>query len=79
MSASPDLVFGASGYIGTNLVEFLLADGRPVRATARNIEVLEGRGWQGVELDNHTFQLVIADLKPHQLNGLELNHPTVLG
>ena len=50
MSAAPDLVFGASGYIGTNLVEFLRAQGRSVRATARNIEVLEGRDWEGVEL-----------------------------
>jgi len=44
------LVFGASGYIGSNLVPYLLAEGRPVRATARNVEVLEGRGWQGAEL-----------------------------
>ncbi len=45
-----DLVVGASGYIGTNLVEFLVAEGRHVRAASRNIEVLEGRGWDGVEL-----------------------------
>ena len=44
------LVFGASGYIGSNLVPELLRIGRRVRATARNIEVLEGRGWAGVEL-----------------------------
>jgi len=44
------LVFGASGYIGGNLVPGLLAADRRVRATARNVEVLEGRGWQGVEL-----------------------------
>lgn len=44
------LVFGASGYIGSNLVERLLASPCPVRASARNREVLEGRGWQGVEL-----------------------------
>ncbi len=50
MSSPLDLVFGASGYIGTNLVEFLRAEGRSVRATARNIEVLEGRNWKGVEL-----------------------------
>ena len=45
-----DLVFGASGYIGSNLVEFLLADERQVRATSRNLEILEGRGWDGAEL-----------------------------
>ena len=45
-----ELVFGASGYIGTNLVEYLRAGGRSVRATSRNIEVLEGRGWDDVEL-----------------------------
>ena len=44
------LVFGASGYIGTNLVPKLLAEGKRVRASARNPEVLEGRGWQGPEL-----------------------------
>jgi uncharacterized protein YbjT (DUF2867 family) len=44
------LVFGASGYIGSNLVPELLRAGRRVRATARNIEVLEGRGWSGAEL-----------------------------
>jgi uncharacterized protein YbjT (DUF2867 family) len=45
-----DLVVGASGYIGTNLVEFLRAAGRSVRAVSRNIEVLEGRDWSGVEI-----------------------------
>ena len=44
------VVFGASGYIGSNLVPELLRTGRRVRATARNIEVLEGRGWHGAEL-----------------------------
>src|SRR5512145_164709 len=44
------VVFGASGYIGSNLVPELLRSGRRVRATARNVEVLEGRGWAGVEL-----------------------------
>ena len=45
-----DLVFGASGYIGTNLTDFLSAQGRRLRASARNIEVLEARQWTGVEL-----------------------------
>jgi len=45
-----NLVFGASGYIGTNLTEHLLAEGCRVRATSRRLEVLEGRGWQAIEL-----------------------------
>lgn len=44
------LVFGASGYIGTNLIPNLQARGLSVRASARHIDVLEARGWQGVEL-----------------------------
>jgi uncharacterized protein YbjT (DUF2867 family) len=44
------LVFGASGYVGTNLVPALVAAGHRVRATARNVEVLEARGWKDVEL-----------------------------
>ncbi len=47
---APRLVFGASGYIGSNLVSALLAAGHRVRASARNVEVLGGRGWRGVEL-----------------------------
>ncbi|HSM27661.1 MAG TPA: NAD(P)H-binding protein, partial [Thioalkalivibrio sp.] len=55
------LVFGASGYIGTNLVPRLLAVGQPVRAAARTPEVLEARNWPGVEL-------IAADaLKPETL------------
>ncbi len=44
------LVFGASGYIGTNLTPRLEAAGWRVRAAARHREVLEARGWEGVEL-----------------------------
>jgi uncharacterized protein YbjT (DUF2867 family) len=44
------LVFGASGYIGSNLVPVLAAAGHRVRASARNVEVLEARHWDGVEL-----------------------------
>ena len=55
------LVFGASGYIGTNLIPKLHAPSLSVRASARHIGVLEARGWQGVEL-------VSADaLKPASL------------
>lgn len=44
------LVFGASGYIGTNLVPFLLQQSVNVRAAARNIDVLRARGWANAEL-----------------------------
>ncbi len=44
------VVIGASGYIGTNLVPRLVERGMRVRAVARNREVLEARGWPGVEL-----------------------------
>ncbi len=55
------LVFGASGYIGTNLVERLMSSPLPLRASARNREVLAGRGWTGLDL-------VEADaLKPETL------------
>jgi len=43
------LVFGASGYIGSNLVPRLLREGRRVRAAARNISLLEGRDWPGAQ------------------------------
>jgi uncharacterized protein YbjT (DUF2867 family) len=55
MPSSPDtqrepiLVFGASGYIGTNLVPALLAEGATVRAAARQRDVLDARGWSGVQ------------------------------
>jgi len=55
------LVFGASGYIGSNLVARLSEMQSPVRASARNRAVLLGRGWDNVEL-------VEADaLKPESL------------
>ena len=66
-----DLVFGASGYIGSNLTPFLLARGRQVRASSRNAEVLEGRGWTGVEvceadaLQPQTLDDVLAGVYAH--------------
>ena len=48
-TAPLQLVFGASGYIGTHLVPRLQAAGKRVRASARNPEVLAARGWDGVE------------------------------
>jgi len=44
------LVFGATGYIGSNLVPFLRTCPVIVRAAARNLQVLQSRGWEGVEL-----------------------------
>ena len=43
-------VFGASGYIGSNLIPELLKVGHKVRAVARNKEILSGRSWLGVDL-----------------------------
>ncbi len=43
------LVFGASGYIGSHLVPYLVSHGYTVRAAARNRKVIEGRQWQDVE------------------------------
>ena len=43
-------VFGASGYIGINLVPYLRAEGARVRATSRHVEILEARQWNDVEL-----------------------------
>jgi uncharacterized protein YbjT (DUF2867 family) len=55
------LVFGASGYIGSQLVPLLLREAARVRACARSRTVLEARGWDGAEL-------VQADaLQPHTL------------
>lgn len=62
------LVFGASGYIGSNLVPFLLALGRRVRAVSRNRTVLDGREWQGAEtasadaLQAQSLDPVLADV-----------------
>ncbi len=56
------LVFGASGYIGTNLTPRLISAGWQVRVAARHRAVLEAREWQGAEV-------VAADaLKPESLN-----------
>lgn len=67
-SAGDWLVFGASGYVGGYLVPRLLAEGKPVRAAARNPAVLEGRGWTGAKLvrgdalDPATLPDVLADV-----------------
>ncbi|MDJ0751303.1 MAG: DUF2867 domain-containing protein [Woeseiaceae bacterium] len=50
MPTDINLVFGASGYIGTYLTPLLRDAGKRVRASSRNKEVLEGRQWNDVEL-----------------------------
>jgi uncharacterized protein YbjT (DUF2867 family) len=62
------LVFGASGYIGANLVPFLHEHGIRVRASARRREVLEAHAWEGVEiaeadaLEPETLDAVLKDV-----------------
>jgi uncharacterized protein YbjT (DUF2867 family) len=46
----PMLVFGASGYIGSWLIPYLIKDGRRVRAVSRNADVLRARRWPDVEV-----------------------------
>jgi len=62
-------VFGASGYVGTNLVPALLAAGGViVRAAARNRKVLEAQPWEGAELVEadalkpDTLAIALADI-----------------
>lgn len=64
------LVFGASGYIGTNLVPRLVAHGVRVRATSRNVEVLEGRDWAGVGI--MAADALDEDTLPRVLKGVNI-------
>ncbi|MGZ8273431.1 MAG: SDR family oxidoreductase [Burkholderiaceae bacterium] len=49
-TSPPVVVFGATGYVGSNLVPRLMADGVHVRAVGRQPRVIEARGWEGVEV-----------------------------
>ena len=64
------LVFGASGYIGTNLVPRLGQRGFEVRAAGRNVDVLKARKWNNVE-SVPADALVPASL-PSALEGVDV-------
>lgn len=44
----------------------------PLLSISEVNRIMQYLGWQDVDLDYHTFQLVIADLNSHQKSGLEL-------
>ena len=64
------LVLGASGYVGSNLVPWLVARGYRVRAASRRLDALQARGWRGVELCA-TDALDAASLD-HALQGVDI-------
>jgi uncharacterized protein YbjT (DUF2867 family) len=63
------LVFGASGYIGTNLVPRLIAEGWRVRAAARNPRVLEARHWPVEQVAADALQ---PETLPAALAGIDI-------
>lgn len=64
------LVLGASGYIGSNLVPRLAKSDHHVRAAARRTEVLDARGWTGVE--NVSADAFAPDSLARALKGIEV-------
>jgi hypothetical protein len=65
----------APGFI-RNLTNILAV--YPLLSLGEVNRIMQFLGWQGVDLDYHTFQLVIADLHPHQVSGLELKNRSLL-
>jgi uncharacterized protein YbjT (DUF2867 family) len=65
----PVLVFGSTGYIGAHLVPRLLREGCAVRASGRNLKVLQARQWPGVELVE--ADALLPDTLPSVLAGVK--------
>ena len=65
------LVFGASGYVGTNLVPYLVARGVTVRAAARRRATLEARGWPDA-VDLVEADALAAGTLPAALEGIDV-------
>ena len=63
------LVFGARGYVGTNLVPRLLKEGLTVRASARSTAPLEARNWTGVEIVQ--ADALVPESLPAALEGID--------
>ena len=64
----------APGFI-RNLTNILAV--YPLLSLGEVNRILHFLGWQGVDLD-YPFQLVMADLKPHQVSDLELSNPSII-
>jgi uncharacterized protein YbjT (DUF2867 family) len=67
--SSTTLVFGASGYIGANLVAYLRERGLKVKAAARSKAVLEAREWR--EVDCVAADALIPESLPVALKGVD--------
>ena len=65
----------APGFI-RNLTNILAV--YPLLSLGEVNRILHFLGWGDVDLDYHTFQLVVADLKPHQVSDLELSNPSII-
>ena len=50
----------------------------PLLSLSEVNRILQYLGWQDVDLDAFTFQLLTADLKHHQISGLQLNKPSMM-
>ncbi|MGB5248457.1 MAG: NAD(P)H-binding protein, partial [Gammaproteobacteria bacterium] len=64
------VVLGASGYMGSNMVPALAAQGLHVRATARNPAVLEAREW-GEDVDCLPVDVLEPESLPPVLEGAD--------